>query len=399
MIYDLIIIGAGAAGLFAGASLPSPVRGLVLEKKPSPGRKLLLTGDRQCNLTHGGSIKDFITHYGRNGSRVRSCLYRFNNLAVADFFESRGLPLLEREDGKIFPRSLRAQDVLDVLITCCVENGLDFRYSSAVDRIGVRGEGPLYTVYCGKHSYETKKLIVATGGCSYPATGSDGSFLSVLENMGLEICPPAPALVPIYPEQYPYQGLSGISFQDALVTVSHTQSRDALLLTHTCFSGPAVLNLSRHAHAGDTVTVNYYPTKPEETILRELSQAVTGSGKQLLTVLYEYSGLPKRFLEVLCRRAGTDGAEKASRISPAELKALIRLIARDEYKIQRMGGYEAAMVTRGGVALSEVDSKTMESLKYPSLFFAGEVLDADAYTGGFNLQIAFSTGRLAGLSV
>lgn len=425
MIYDLIIIGAGAAGLFAGASLPRPVRGLILEQKPSPGRKLLLTGDRQCNLTHGGSIKDFIPHYGRNGSRIRSVLYRFNNLSVVDFFESREVPLLEREDGKIFPRSLRSQDVLDILITCCTENGLEFRYSSVVDRIVSSGiavnstaaggagtaEDLVYTVHCGKRSYEARKLIVATGGCSYPATGSDGSFFSVLENMGIKICPPAPALVPVYAEQYPYQSLSGISFHDALVTVnaarskdaaptaSPSQNRDALLLTHTCFSGPAILNLSRHAHAGDTMTINYYPVKPEEAIIRELCQIVIGNGKQFLTVLYEYSGLPKRFLEVLCKRAGVDGAEKASRISPTMLKALVRLIVHDEYKIQKLGGYEAAMVTRGGVALSEIDSKTMESLKYPNLFFAGEVLDVDGDTGGYNLQFAFSSGYSASRNI
>ena len=121
MIYDLIIIGAGAAGLFAGASLPSPVKGLILDQKASPGRKLLMSGAGQCNLTHGGNIKDFISHYGQNGSAIRTVLYRFSNRAVIDFFEKKGVPLMEREDEKIFPKSLKAMDILNILTKTCVQ--------------------------------------------------------------------------------------------------------------------------------------------------------------------------------------------------------------------------------------------------------------------------------------
>ncbi len=414
MIYDLIIIGAGAAGLFAGASLPSPVNGLILEKKNAPGRKLLMTGSGQCNLTHGGSIKDFIPHYGKNGPGIRSVLYRFNNLSVIDYFESRGIPLFERGDGKVFPKSLKAQDILNVLADSCMKNGLQFRFSSAVDRIvpgsvnqtasGSKESSSVYTVCCGNRSYTARKLIIATGGCSYPATGSDGSFFSVLKEMGCRIIPTAPSLVPVYVQQYPYQSLSGISFQSAEVAVGSARNRDALLLTHACFSGPAVLNLSRFAHPGDTVTINYYPAKPEETILRELSLSLTGNSKQLLTVLYEYfnrdtretaAEIPKRFLEVICSRAGTVTAEKASRLAHSQLKRIIGLITHDDFRVRKLGGFESAMVTAGGVALSEISTKTMESKRYPNLCFAGEVLDVDGDTGGYNLQFAFSSGYLA----
>lgn len=402
MIYDLIIIGAGAAGLFAGASLPSAVSGLILERNAAPGRKLLMTGAGQCNLTHGGSIKDFIAHYGKNGAKIRSALYRCNNLATAGFFEQRGVPLTEREDGKIFPASLNAQDILNVLTDCCRKNGLQFQFSTAVDRITFLQD--VYTVHCGARAYQAAKLIIATGGCSYPVTGSDGSFFNVLREMGIDIAPLTPALVPVFAEQYPFESLSGISFQDAEVSVNSTKNRDAVLLTHTGFSGPAVLNLSRYARPGDTVVFNYYPAKPEEIIFKELSRLITGNGKQLLTVLYEYfnrdasgssSEMPKRFLETVCRRAGSDAAEKASRIFPALLKSVVGLIVRDEYRIRKLGGYESAMVTAGGVALTEIDLKTMESKKYPGLYFVGEVLDVDGDTGGYNLQFAFSSGYLA----
>lgn len=404
MIYDLIIIGAGAAGLFAGASLPYPAKGLILEKKAAPGRKLLMSGSGQCNLTHGGSIKNFISHYGNNGSKIRQILYRFNNLSMVDFIESRGVPLFEREDQKYFPESLKAQDVLNALTGSCTENGLKFVYSSPVDSIGFQND--IYTLHCGDRTYETRKLIIATGGCSYPATGSDGSFFEVLREMGFEIKPLSPALAPIYVEQYPYESLSGISFQNAEAAVNSVKNRAALLLTHNCFSGPAVLNLSRYARERDYITFNYFPDKPEDVINKELSRAANSSGKQLLTVLYEYfrensqaaAELPKRFLEAVCRRAGTDPADKAARLSSAQLKSVVGTIVHDSYRIRKLGGYESAMVTAGGVALSEIDTKTMESIQYKNLFFAGEVLDIDGDTGGYNLQFAFSSGCLAARS-
>jgi predicted Rossmann fold flavoprotein len=237
-------------------------------------------------------------------------------------------------------------------------------------------------------------------------TGSDGGFFHVLREMGFEITPLSPALVPVYVEQYPYESLSGISFQNAEAAVNTVKNRDALLLTHTCFSGPAVLNLSRYACQGDTITFNYFPGKPENVIYKELSHMSNGSGKQLLTLLSEYfkgdfqasEELPKRFLEAVSRRAGADPTEKASRISPAHLKSIVGFITRDSHKIRKLGGNESAMVTSGGVALSEIYLKSMESVKYKNLFFAGEVLDVDGDTGGYNLQFAFSSGCLAARS-
>ena len=405
MIYDLIIIGAGAAGLFAGASLPFSINGLILEKKEATGRKLLMSGSGQCNLTHGGSIKDFIPHYGKNGNRIRQILYRFNNLSVMVFFESRGIPLFEREDEKIFPKSLKAQDVLAALTSSCKENGLKFVYSSPVDRIEYRDD--TYTLRCSGRSYESKKLIIATGGCSYPATGSDGGCFPCSHGDGVfEIKPLSPALAPVFTAQYPYESLAGISFQNAEATVNSVKNRDALLLTHTCFSGPAVLNLSRYAHEGDTIAFNYFPDKPEDIIYKELIRTANGSGKQLLSVLYEYFNgisqadpvLPRRFLEAICLRAGAGASAKASGISPAMLKTVVGFISHDSYWIRKLGGYESAMVTTGGVALSEIDTKTMESVKYKNLFLAGEVLDVDGDTGGYNLQFAFSSGCLAARS-
>ena len=428
MIYDLIIIGAGAAGLFAGAALSSPVNGLIIEKKAAPGRKLLMSGSGQCNLTHGGNMKDFISHYGKNGTLIRSILYQFNNQSVINFFEQNNIPLFEREDRKIFPKSLQAQDVLDLLVKRCTQNGLKFCYSTAVNHIiceeinseinltNYEDHSKIYSIQSGNHQYQAKKIIISTGGCSYPVTGSDGSLFSVLKEIGITVSPLSPSLVPILVHEYPYKSLSGISFQNAGVAIISdfnsipgqgkkiAENQDAVLLTHTGFSGPAILNLSRYAHSGDTVSIDYYPAKTEEFVNKELSKLITGNSKQLLTVLSEYfnedrldspSELPKRFLETLCFRTKIDPSIKSSRISGFQLKSIVRLIKHDQYKIQKLGGYESAMVTAGGVSLTEINTKTMESRKFPGVYFAGEVLDIDGDTGGYNLQFAFSSGHLA----
>jgi predicted Rossmann fold flavoprotein len=405
MVYDLIIIGAGAAGLFAGAALPHPINGLILEKKSSPGRKLLMSGSGQCNLTHGGSIKDFIGHYGKNGSRIRSVLYQFNNQAVMSFFEKNGVPLFLRNDEKVFPKSLKAQDILNVLTKLCKGNGLRTVYSSPVDQISFQhANSGHYTVRCDGQIYEAKALIIATGGCSYPGTGSDGSFFNILKELGIKHNPTTPALVPIFVDGYPFHDLSGIAFPDAEVTVGSHRFRDALLLTHSCFSGPAVLMISRYAKAGDTIILNYDPGRSEGEIFKDLYRSLTGNSKQLLTALQDFFKdsdveLPKRFLETVCMRTGLDPAEKASRFAASQLKSVVRLLVHDEYLIKSLGGFESAMVTTGGASLSEIDLKTMESVQYPNLYFAGEVLDVDGDTGGYNLQFAFSSGYLAAKSL
>jgi|GEM_PF-33602 YfiH family protein len=422
-VFDLIIIGAGAAGLFAGASLSSPVSGLVLEKSAAPGKKLLMSGGGQCNLTHGGSIKEFVSHYGQNGKRIRPILYRFNNLAVMEFFRGKGVPLIEREDGKVFPKSLQARDVLDVLVKECVKNGLEFNYSTPVTSIRFDSTSSIHTVFCGQTAYRTRRIIVATGGCSYPTTGSDGSFFSVIKEMGIKIMPPKPALVPIYAQQYPYKELAGISFDAAKVTISNDgktigEQTDGLLFTHDCFSGPAILNCSRYAAPGHDLMINYIPGKSADVMYKELQQILPGNGKQLLTVLYEFingnisesdaldwdasdvpRGIPKRFLETICVHAGGIPTQKVTQVSGTTWKTIFRLLTGDRHSISGVGGYNIAMVTTGGVSLDEVNLKTLESKKLPGLFFAGEVLDVDGDTGGYNLQFAFSSGYLAKESI
>ena len=383
MKYKQILIGGGAAGLYFAANCTAGP-GLILEKNKAPGQKLLLSGSGQCNLTHGGSIKDFIGHYGSKGSRIRSVLYRANNLLLMDFFAEHGLQLTERSDGKVFPASMDANHILQLLLDLSRQRGWELATDCPVTDLTVQEDG---TFLINKR-YESEHVIVAAGGCSYPSTGSDGSIFPILEKLGLHVLTPKPALVPLTVQQYPYSSLSGISFQDVLVQVDRHKLKSDLLLTHSSFSGPAALNLSRYAKPGSTLKISY--------ISQETPVSVPpGENRQAATFFAEQTKLPKRFIAAVLQRAGIDPSVKASALTGKQQKKLHGLLTCDTFSVSGTSGFGSAMATSGGVSLDEVDLKTFESKKYPGLYIIGETLDIDGDTGGYNLQFAFSSACCA----
>ena len=396
MRYDLVIIGAGAAGLFAAANAPLGWNTLVLEKTAAPGQKLLLAGSGQCNVTKAGAISDFLARYGKQGKRLRPVLFPFSNRALMAYFEQRGLPLETRSDGKVFPASFESQDVLQCLLAEAQARGVKFQYHAAVTEISPRDGAEGFVLSTSDGAFLTKRVLVATGGASYPKTGSDGTFFDVLAQLGLTLVPRRPALAPIFVKDYPYTELSGISFQNAAITITPKADRRPirttgdLLLTHRGFSGPAILESSRYVAQGDKLEVNYLPGQDTAALRRTLLTAATGDQRQIATLLESLTGLPRRFLERICQRANLAPLEKAARLSGREMGALSVLLTADAYEITGTGGFAVAMVTAGGVDLEEVELRTMESRRYPGLYFAGEVLDVDGDTGGYNLQFAFS---------
>ncbi len=399
MTYDLIIIGGGASGLFAGASLPHTTNGLLIERSSSMGKKLLMSGSGQCNLTHSGSIKDFLDHYGTNGKSIRPILYSFNNEALLSFFEKNGIDTVTREDGKIFPKSMKAQDVLNCLSSLCKKNGLSFRLSTQVISLARKEDGT-YCVTCDKEVYYSKKVIVASGGCSYPTTGSDGNLFPVLSSLGITIEPLRPALTPIFIENYPYSELSGTAFEHVKLQILQTDGKKisektgALLFTHKNLSGPVVLDSSRFASTGLLLQIQYLPFSGEK-LLALLQKNQPANQKQLLSVLQELLPLPKRFLELICDRLSLSPNQKFSQLSGTDLKRLSGILTKDIHRISKLDSFDKAMVTAGGVSLLDISIKTMESKQFPGLHFAGEALDVDGDTGGYNLQFAFSSAYLA----
>jgi len=398
MIYDVIIVGAGASGLSAAASFKKKVIGLMLNNAKSPGTKLLMSGAGQCNITNSGDIKNFMQHYGNSGLKIRKPLYKFNNQATIDYLEKKGIPTFAREDGKVFPKSLNSKDVLDLLLSESRSNGFSLRNEQCVSAVAYKDA--VYTLTTKTAEiYQCKSLILATGGLSYPITGSDGSMLPVFDTLDLRTTPCKPALVPIFVEGYTFADLSGISFTEAVVTVQGHSCRDGLLLTHREFSGPAVLNVSRYAVPGTDMTVNYLPSIDPLKFLSDLKSLLSGNSKQISTIVNDYiqkldGALPKRFIDLICQAASVDPAAKAATVSGKQLQSLVNKFTRDSYKISGTAGYQLAMSTSGGVSLDEIDLNTFESKKYPHLYIIGEALDVDGDTGGYNIQFAFSSGWL-----
>ena len=409
MIYDLIIIGAGAAGLFAAANAPDHFKTLVLEKTKTPGNKLLLTGNGQCNLTNNEPIKAFLTRYGDKGKYLRPVLFPFSNLALMGFFEENALPLTIREDGKVFPKSMKSKDIVNLLLKLSHKPDVTFRYGVEIKEIVQWSEAEIlgYSIQATDGIYKSKNVLVATGGESYPQTGSDGTFFSCLERLGLSLVPRRPALTPIFVQNYPYSELSGLTFSNCVIeiiseesnTVPNNKNRikveGSLLLTHKGFSGPAVLEISRYIKPGDKLTVNYLPDKIHDSLRRTLLKTAAEGSKQIITVLESTTSLPRRFLELICDSSNIAKDEKASRLTGKEMGALAERLTADSYNINDTGGFSTAMVTAGGVDLDEVNLRTMEAKQHPGLYFAGEVLDIDGDTGGYNLQFAFSSAMCA----
>ena len=401
MAHDLIIIGAGAAGLFAAANVPDGWKTLVLEKMDSPGKKLLLTGSGQCNLTNDEPIKGFLARYGDNGKHLRPVLFPFSNLALIEYFEKNGLPLKVREDGKVFPDSMKSIDVLDLLLSQINSNGVTISYLISITAISEQdgSEGCRFIIETTEGQYFAKNVLVATGGESYPQTGSDGSVFECLEQLGIRLIPRRPALVPIYVTDYPYSSLSGLTFPNCAISITCSNSNKpvrtegSLLLTHKGLSGPPILELSRYVTSGDELTINYLPGRVSEDLRLELINTAAGDPRQIITILESLTTLPRSFLEFVCSRSNIDKSEKASRLTGQEMGAISECLTADIYNISGTGDFSLAMTTTGGVSLDEIDLRTMEAKRCPGLYFAGEVLDVDGDTGGYNLQFAFSSAK------
>lgn len=394
----VLIIGGGPAGLFCGLRVAGAGRHvIVLEKKSACGRKLLITGTGQCNLTHAGDITDFLSRYGDHGKFLRPALMNFSNLDLIHFFADQGVRTITEPQGKVFPESRKATEVLAALLDCCGDRGVEVRCNESVQTVLLEHG---FLVQTDTATYHADSLVIATGGASYPGTGSTGDGYRMAGGLGHTIAPVAPALAAVLVGDYPFADLAGISF--AGVTISHfrdnkrlRQHTGDLLLTHHGLSGPGILDLSRHILSGDVLKVSFLPSMDRDGVARDLESRISANGNRLVkTVLADYQ-LPERLVRRLVEKAGVPADMTAAHLSKQGRNSLVAMLTECPFVVKNLEGFEVAMVTRGGVNLKEVNAKTMESRLVPHLYFAGEVLDIDGDTGGYNLQAAFSTGALA----
>ncbi|MBN1433071.1 MAG: NAD(P)/FAD-dependent oxidoreductase [Methanomicrobiaceae archaeon] len=396
---DVIIIGGGPAGLFCAIYAAAAGRKVVVfEKKASCGRKLLITGSGQCNLTHEGEISEFLSHYGNSGRFLRPALINFTNVGLVDFFRTRGVSFETDKNGKIFPSTKKAADVLSVLLRECEEKGVLIRCGEPVLSAKKEGEGFIVETANGQDS--AKNLVVSTGGASYPQTGSSGDGYRIAEGLGQPVTGIAPALTPVYVRNYTFGDLSGISFEDARISIFRENKKTGehsgdILLTHKGLSGPGILDFSRSIVPGDILKVSFITGMNQDEFRKDFAQKTDSGGTKLVkTVLSDYS-LPERFVKRIIEISGIPSDLTCAHLPKKEKNLLIKNLTEYPFEVRELGGFDEAMVTRGGVALDGINPKTMESKIVPGLYFIGEVLDIDGDTGGYNLQAAFSTGFIA----
>ena len=396
---DIIIIGAGPAGLFCAANAAAAGKKvLVLEKNPGPGKKLLLSGSGQCNITHDGPAREFLTHYGDNGPFLKPALMNYPNTALISFFLERGLEMVTTKAGKVFPVTLKSADVLNILVKECCNTRVTVLYNEPV--LEVSHKGDQFFVLTQNTTFSGRLLVIATGGFSYPGTGSTGDGYRFASSLGHTIVETAPALAPVIAGQYPFGDLSGISFES--MYFSHWRDgkklgshRGDLLFTHHGLSGPGILDYSRFIRPGDTLRLSFAGSPRGEVLDKELSKKMAANPvKNVKTVVLQYR-VPERLVTTLLRLSGIPDDMTCAHLSKLQRNTLLINMFEFPVKVEKLGGFQEAMVTRGGVSLQEIDPKTMESGLVPGLYFAGEIIDIDGDTGGYNIQAAFSTGYLA----
>lgn len=398
--WDVMVVGAGPGGLMAAIEAASlGCRVLVLEKNHKPGRKLLATGGGQCNITHQMPLKPFLNHYHEKAAYAGKCIRQFPPEDLMRWFSQRGVQLEVLENGKVFPVSRKATEVLQVLLDALQQSGGELMCGRSVKKLEVTASG--FEVTCDDQVFRGKSVILATGGFTYPSLGTVGDGYQLASALGHRVVTPRPALTGLSIKNWKLGSLAGISLQ--AVQLSHWREgrktgayTGDLLFTHQGISGPVVLNYSRHFQPGDILTLNLMtPEKEGDFSDRLLREMQTGGKRKVKTLLYQET-VPRRVLEGVMEMAGVPVDQPCASVTKEQRKRLVKWLTGMPVEVSDWGDLEAAMVTTGGVATDEIRSSTMESLKVPGLFFAGEIQDVDGMTGGFNLQFAFSSGYVAG---
>lgn len=405
MNWDVIVIGGGAAGLMAaGRAAELGARVLLLEKMGRVGLKLGLTGKGRCNITNSGDLPEFIESYRRNGKFLYNALARFGNEHLIDFFRARGLPTVEERGGRIFPVSNRAADVVRILRQFALAKSTRLMIHTPALQVLTRG-GQAAGVRAEGGEFASRRIIVATGGASYPQTGSAGDGCRLAREVGHTIQPLRPALVPLETAESFVRDLAGLSLKNVKAVLYAGGRRGEeefgeMLFTHFGVSGPVILTLSgsaveEMARGRVEMAIDFKPAlSPEKLDLRLLREFQSQGRKQVLKILPHL--LPRRLVPVFAQTAGISPALKGSEVSSGERRRLAALLKDWRLALKGSRPLSEAIVTSGGVCVRELNPRTMESKIVKGLYFCGEVIDVDGRTGGYNLQAAFSTGWAAG---
>lgn len=411
-MYDIVVIGAGAAGMMAAAAAGrAGARVCLLEKNEKPGKKLYITGKGRCNLTNACPVDEFFDSIVTNRKFMYSCLYALTNDDVIRFFEEWGVKTKTERGGRVFPVSDKSSDVIRALYTACRDQGVDIRFHSDVVGILRNGGAVSGVLLAGGKRIRAGSVIVATGGLSYASTGSDGAGYRFAAETGHRVKPCRPGLVPMNVKEDTPKRMQGLSLKNVelcFYTVKNGKKKELyrefgeMMFTHFGITGPIVLSAS--SRIGDVLDRQAVyasldckpaltPEKLDKRILRDFQANPNTSLKNVLGGL-----LPKSMIPVVLQLMETDGTGVVNSVTREKREQLVHILKGMTFTIESLRGWKEAIITRGGVHVGDLNPSTMESRRVENLYFAGEVLDVDALTGGFNLQAAWSSGYLAGVS-
>ena len=405
----IIVIGGGPAGMFAAIfAAKNGHKVTLIEKNEKLGKKLYITGKGRCNITNAGDMEDLFAHIVSNPKFLYSAFYSFDNQMVISFFEENGLSTKVERGNRVFPVSDHSSDVISTLQRALLNEKVEILLNTNVERLLVEGESVKGVVLSNKKELNADSVIIATGGLSYPVTGSSGDGYRFAEESGHRIKNTTPSLVPFEVKESWCKDLQGLSLKNIRISIRNEKKTvyddfGEMLFTHFGVSGPVILSASaaikpEEIEKGLSLFIDLKPALDEDIldkrVLKDFEEAKNKQFKNAVSHLF-----PAKLIPVMIELSGIDPDKKVNEIAKEERKAFVHFMKNLELTITGTRGFKEAIITKGGVSVKDVNPSTMESKRLHGLYFCGEVLDLDAYTGGYNLQIAWSTGYLAGISV
>ncbi len=405
----ICIIGGGPGGIMAastGASLGKTCR--LYERNPILGKKLLITGKGRCNITNACTAQQFIDEIPRNNKFLYSALYTFHSFQLMEFFESLNVKMKTERGRRVFPASDRSKDILGALKRHLVSTGSQVYTNSRVKSVIISNKKVTGLQLINGKTFPASSVVLATGGKSYPLTGSSGDGYRIAKELGHNIIHPLPALVPLITQEDWVRQLEGLTLKNVTASlycndIKSIEEFGEMLFTDKGISGPIILTLGGevaqmlHDNMNVKIFIDLKPALSSAVLLDRLNRDIDKYGRKFIkNSLYDL--LPKAIIPIIIRKSGINEDKISSELTKEERTSLVRTIKGLRLVVKETSSFDEAIVTAGGVDISEVNASTMESRIVKGLFFAGEVLDIHGYTGGYNLQIAFSTGYLAGLN-